>query len=51
MTGEGLLIKYIYRDLQRVRLEGRNASYVPRFFAPEQVKIQGIVRQIIRKIQ
>lgn len=51
LTGEGSLVKYFYREASRIRLEGRNASYAPRYFSHEQIKIQGIVRQIIRKIQ
>lgn len=50
-TDGGLLIKYFYRDVKRVRLEGRNASYTPLYFSRNQVVIEGIVRQIIRKIQ
>jgi phage repressor protein C with HTH and peptisase S24 domain len=51
LTPQGILVKYLYREPRGwVRLESRNAAYEPHRFKVGEVRIQGVIRQIVRKL-
>ena len=50
LTQRGMIAKFFYRQPDgKIRLESRNSKYAPLYFRPDQVTIQGVVREIIRK--
>lgn len=48
---ESITLKRFFRDGSRIRLQPENAEIRPRFFAPEDIRVQGKVMLVIRRIQ
>lgn len=48
---ESITLKRFFRDGSRIRLQPENASMKPRFFDPEDIRVQGKVMLVIRRVQ
>ena len=52
LTPQGMMAKFFYQEPDyTIRLESRNQAYAPLHFRPHQITIQGIVREIVRKLK
>lgn len=51
LTPSGMMAKYFYREADgAIRLESRNRTHQDKIFAEHQVAIQGIVREVVRRL-
>ena len=49
VRGEEATLKYLRREGQQIRLDPANGSYVPQYYAPHEVEVQGKLAGLLRR--